>query len=468
MTAPGGCSLQQASPLQKLGFTILLFFLFLLHSRILDLVLSTFHIPILSLYSSVAAAFLSGGLVRALAHRLGAVWLAFTLWMIFAVPFSVWPGGAMHYTQLWLKVVLIYFVIVGLIGDFGQFRRAIQAIAFAIFVLSLLTIPFGEMSNGRLVLARGRFENPNDLAQILLMALPLWWFIAHDAQLSRVRRSGAYMAMIPIFWAMARTGSRGALIAALVVGLILFLRSSMTQKIQVAGGGAILLIAAALLLPGVIKGRYFTFLSADDTPQESALEQQVEDSAVTSTLGRWHMLQDSIAITLRHPLFGVGAGQFVVAQDIYAREVQHLKKGSWQVTHNTYTEVSSETGLPGLLFYTLALIFTFRTARLPVRFRTRRLPPELAELVSASFCLRLSTLAFAVSALFASLAYQTQLVTLAALAVVLSRTSRPILDSWARAPRGSEPALAQASVAHNATLRLAHGGALKCAGSQDL
>jgi O-antigen ligase len=465
MTASRALSVPQTTPLQKLGFSILLFFLFLLHSRILDLVLSTFHIPILSLYSSVAAAFLSGGLVRALTHRLGVVWVAFTVWMIFAVPFSVWPGGAAHYTTLWLKVVLIYFVIVGLINNFDQLRRAIQVIAFAILVLSLLTIPFGSMAGGRLVLARGRFENPNDLAQIMLMALPLWWFIAHDPQLTRARRTGAYLAMAPIFWTMARTGSRGALIASLAVGLILFLRSSMTQKFQIAAGSVILLIAAALLLPTALKERYFTFLSTKDTPHESAQQERIEDSAVSSTLGRWNMLQDSIAITLRNPLFGVGAGQFVVAQDIYAREVKHEKKGSWQVTHNTYTEVSSENGIPGFLFYVLALIFTFRTAKLPVIFRTRRLPPELAEIATASFCLRLSTLAFAVSALFASLTYQTQLVTLSALAVVLSRTSRPIIERWKQGPRTVAPA-PQSRAARNDTLRLAHGGVLKCAGSQ--
>jgi membrane protein implicated in regulation of membrane protease activity len=76
-------------------------------------------------------------------------------------------------------------------------------------------------------------------------------------------------------------------------------------------------------------------------------------------------------------------------------------------------------------------------------------------------------LAFAVSALFASLAYQTQLVTLAALAVVLSRTSRPILERGFR-PLAGAPAAAQGQVSRNATLRLAHGGVLKCAGSQGL
>jgi O-antigen ligase len=93
----------------------------------------------------------------------------------------------------------------------------------------------------------------------------------------------------------------------------------------------------------------------------------------------------------------------------------------WHVTHNTFTEVSSESGIPGLAFYLAALIFTFRAAAVP-KIRRVKLTPRIAEICGLSSALRLSLFAFVVSGMFGSFALQTQFLTLAAFAVVFSRT----------------------------------------------
>ncbi len=438
------------SPLQRLAFLSLLLYLFLLHSRVLDLTFSYLHIPIISLYVAVLAAFLGGGVMRAFSNRIGLVLLLLTFWMTACIPFSVWPGGAAQTVKDWFKTMLVYFVITGLVTTFDQFRRTVYMLAYSILALALLTVVFGDMSEGRLVLARGRFTNPNDLAQIFLMGLPLWWYIATDKSLKTWRRVSAGIAMALIFMMMSKTGSRGALIASLVVALVLFWRSSVSHKVLLLFGACVLVVMAAVFLPKATKDRYFTFLSDDDQVGESALEGRIEASAVSSTWGRWGLLKDSITLTMLNPLFGVGAGQFVVAQDLYSRAVRN-QKGSWHVTHNTFTEFSSENGLPALLFYVLGLVFAFRATRLPPAVRARP-SPQYEELNSVSFCLRLSLLSYVVSCCFGSFAYATQYPVLAALSLVFARTvateaarsQKP--ESAPAPPRTRVPRLRPASV----------------------
>jgi len=54
----------------------------------------------------------------------------------------------------------------------------------------------------------------------------------------------------------------------------------------------------------------------------------------------------SIQLTFEHPILGVGPGEFMDAEAEEAAVAG--KKAMWHFTHNSYTELSSETGLPGL------------------------------------------------------------------------------------------------------------------------
>jgi len=58
---------------------------------------------------------------------------------------------------------------------------------------------------------------------------------------------------------------------------------------------------------------------------------------------RYELLVESLKITARRPIFGVGAGQFA------------SYSGMWQPTHNTYTELSSESGIPALVLFLLVI-----------------------------------------------------------------------------------------------------------------
>ena len=94
-------------------------------------------------------------------------------------------------------------------------------------------------------------------------------------------------------------------------------------------------------------------------------------------------------MTAEHPLFGVGPGNFPIISD------------SWRVTHNSYTQMSSEGGIPALVLYVMVLWAGFKNLK-----RTRKLSGTNKEAKLFAGALHASLAGFVVGSLFASCAYQ--------------------------------------------------------------
>jgi O-antigen ligase len=159
-------------------------------------------------------------------------------------------------------------------------------------------------------------------------------------------------------------------------------------------------------LPQSLLQRYGTLFTNETDDQE----------AVQSTAARAHLLRASIQFTIQHPVFGVGPGEF---SDYEAENAKSEgKRGAWAVTHNAYTQVSSEAGVPALLFFLAAIVMTFRTfGRV---YRAARARPELRPMAMACLCCQLSLVGFCTAILFLSLAYTVYLPTMSGLAMAFS------------------------------------------------
>jgi O-antigen ligase len=118
---------------------------------------------------------------------------------------------------------------------------------------------------------------------------------------------------------------------------------------------------------------------------------QAGDKDNGSAEARKDIFVKSLTITMAHPIFGVGPGNF----SPYTRV--------WRVTHNTYTQLSSECGIPALLMFLLLLARAFHN----VKYARKRLPshddPELQLFAGA---LWIALAAYVAGAFFASTAYQ--------------------------------------------------------------
>ena len=77
---------------------------------------------------------------------------------------------------------------------------------------------------------------------------------------------------------------------------------------------------------------------------ESIFLGNIEGSGDKGSLdARKALLKKSVMTALRHPLFGVGPGCFMLVDE------------GWVVAHNTYTELAAEAGIPALILFLLAI-----------------------------------------------------------------------------------------------------------------
>jgi O-antigen ligase len=305
--------------------------------------------------------------------------------------------------------------------------RTTKTVVLAVLVLTVICLVFGEMENGRLFLPSGRFANPNEMAEALLLGLPFCWGWYSNAQ-SLFAKLTALGSLGLMLYVISKTGSRGALVAIVIICAFMFLRASLVGKVKVLVTGIVLLSVVAITLPQSLRVRYETLFrtEADQGQQDSGSDQSLVGSAVASTTKREELFKKSVLFTFQHPLFGVGPGMFTVAEDSMARE-EGRRHGAWLGTHNTFTQVSSECGIPGFLLYCAVAVAAFRKSY--SLYRRTRDYPQLKEISTHALALNYALIAFIATGMFLNAAYTSLLPILAGLTVSLLRTAAPMLSA---------------------------------------
>src|SRR5437588_7387424 len=127
---------EETSPFQQFGFQCLLVFLFLAYSRIFDVKFSFLHITGVSYRLMFAMVILSRAFVPALKTNIGKAMLGFTICFGAAVPFSLWKFGSLQlFRDGWMMFSFVGFLATGgLIVNYTQARKAINALTWALFV----------------------------------------------------------------------------------------------------------------------------------------------------------------------------------------------------------------------------------------------------------------------------------------------------------------------------------------------
>lgn len=421
------------SPLEQpalcaLGFGLTIIFLFIIYSRIFDLRFAYLHVPGIIYRALAAILILTGVFHYTFQSTIGKCLAALTVCLTISTPFSVWRAGSLLIFYTWLQNFIVAIAIAGFMSSISQVRKAIHAIALGILFLAVYGFLFGSTETGRLALPQGKFQNPNDLAQAMLIGFPFWALIAVSARSAFVRLFALGSCLL-VFVTINRTGSRGALLAMLALVLLFFFRASAVNKVKVAVAAMVIVIITITVLPGSVRARYRTFFQEDADAGEN---QDIEEKAVSSTVSRKAMLKRSLELTFAHPLLGVGPGMFVVAENSLAI-AEGQRHGAWSEAHNAYTQISSEVGIPAFLLYISALISGLRaTSKL---YRTARRFPELQHVSNIALYLNFSIVSFAVTALFSPVGYTSLFTVLAGLTIALVRVSEPQLAlAESRAP----------------------------------
>lgn len=430
----------------KLGLYLLIVFTFLAFGRLGDFAFPYLHLPFLSSVAALAVCVLTRGIERSMQTKIGVLLLAFTFWVMVGMPFSVWKGGSWEtFSDKWVKSLLAYFLVAGLLITSKDVRKIMNTLAISSVVIVILARLFKQIGeDGRLYVAgQSTLSNPNDAAQLLLVGLPFLYLIMITS--STVARVLAFLAIPPVIYTISATGSRGALLAIVAVGAVIFWGASPANKLKGLVVGLVLIGGMVVLTSGQLKDRYRTIFSKDASNESDQM-------ALDSKEERWFLLKQSVRLSFTHPLFGVGIGQFSVASKDDASSLG--LRAPWRETHNSFTEVSSETGLPGFLLYAGSLVLAFRfMIKLKKASRNQ---PRFAHIHKMATCMFLSLLSFAVTSFFSSVAYAHYLPSLLGLTVGLYQAARYEMGSAGidiDAVQGRGPAPARAVVATAPPLR---------------
>jgi O-antigen ligase len=266
--------------------------------------------------------------------------------MLVSVLFSHLFNGnlflAREYALDFLKVVLFYLMLVGLVNSVHRLRLFLQVTAFYIFVIASLSLlhhydfiqlealeamaqlggldeETGERTATIRLQASGIFNDPNDFSLILCVGI----LVVTHMLLESKRKLVKLACLLPLgvfMFALALTRSRGGLLA-MVAGVMMTLVSRMGWKKGMAIG--FLCLPPMLVAFG---GRQTNFnFDEGDTGH-----------------GRVEIWRDAIQMFKGAPLFGAGRGE--MAEQLYI------------AAHNSFVHSYAELGLLGGTAF-LALFF---------------------------------------------------------------------------------------------------------------
>ncbi|HLI33432.1 MAG TPA: O-antigen ligase family protein [Terriglobia bacterium] len=373
---------QQKEPLAGAYFWLLAFFL-VYCARPEDYIPGLAHLHlarIVGFFALVAFVMSLGRLKQGFPKEIIFLILLLLQFFLASVFSPIWKGRSLGVTLEFSKVVLIVMVMVLAVTSLIRLRKLIFVQTASVAAVALVSVIRGRAHGGRLMgVLNGIYANPNDLALAVVLTLPFCLVFLLRTR-SAFRKALWMLASLVMVYALFLTGSRAGFLAFLVAAAVCL------WGFGVQGRRPHLLLIAffcGMLIFAFAGKEVVTRLS--DTSGANGNYQ----GSYSSAEHRRHLLMESLRVTAEYPIFGVGLENFQVIS------------GAWQPTHNIYTALSSEAGLPALLLFLLV----YRCAFLNL-CRVKQKIKGSSELGMWVTALLASLLAFALAAFFFPDAYQ--------------------------------------------------------------
>ena len=325
----------------------------------------------------------------------------FALIACLSVPFGISPGASgLFMLQLYAPVLVFAALLVVAVRKAGDLYVLVWSFVigggvlafFANFVFKL------SVANGQARLGDMYMYDANDAGLVLTISIPLTLLTLHVAGWK-----GKLLSVLFLYWewiAIARTGSRGAFLGVITVGLGLLL---LADGIPLFRRVAVLLGATAVLMIAAPQGYW---------KQMQSIASPTEDYNWTAKDGRKQVAKRGLHYMLDHPVTGIGISNFPRAEGTISDKARNWAPSEagirWSAAHNSHIEAGAELGIPGLLLWLSMLVGGVVG---PLRLR-RRLPrawrhgEQDQRFIYAATCyLPISMLGFIVSCTFVSFAY---------------------------------------------------------------
>jgi hypothetical protein len=359
---------------------------------------TAFYFALATLLIYIPTQLAAEGNLTAMSTEVKAV-LALTALALVTMPIAKDPPTAWAtFNDVFIKAVLMFIVMVNVLRTRRRLMGLMWISLSMAFVLSYQALDLymkGELkAEGYRVDVEigGMFGNPNDLALHLVTMIPIavCLGIAARSKLMRI----VYFAMAALFVsANFVTYSRGGFLGLIAASVLLAWKLGRKNRLNVMAVSGFVGLLVILLAPGNYGLRILSIFIPGLDP-------------VGSSDQRRELLERSIIVTLRNP-WGIGIGNFPIVG------VHNL------VTHNAFTQVSSEIGLLGLTAYLIFMVSPFR--KLGAIERTEFAKNDHDWFYYLSIGLQASILGYMVSSGFVAVAYNWFIYYLIAYAVAFRR-----------------------------------------------
>ena len=328
----------QAAP-GKLCFNLVLLFVISLYALPAQLfpALEVLHPAQVIAVSALAALVLEKLTLRqsfVLGWPEGYLLLAFVGAAVLSTFSAFWPLRAYEASLDLIRIVIAYFLIVNTVVTEKRLRAFVLAMVIGGLFPALGTLNgyiHGDLIEGRAHWI-GIFGNPNELAYILVMLVPLAAVLAGRARYSmRIMLWAAISLYVAVIYL---TFSRGSLMGLFAVVALFAIRQR----------GVLLKVVTGLLLAGGLAFMAASWTRSDglsNINQDYTFQQRIET------------IKAGIAMFAAHPFAGVGINCAIVAFPLYASE-DFRAKGAL-VIHNTIIQALSETGVLGFVPFSLLM-----------------------------------------------------------------------------------------------------------------
>ncbi|HEX8148891.1 MAG TPA: O-antigen ligase family protein [Pyrinomonadaceae bacterium] len=353
-------------------------------------------VAVLTFLAYLPAQFAAGGNLTARPREVTLALLLLAAALL-SVPTAISPVEAWDHFVEFSKVILIFVVAVNVINTERRLRGLLVLVLAASVMLSFSA--FSDYRQGRFEFGGGRvkgmlgglFDNPNDLALHLVLMVPLAVGLAF-ARRGLLRKVVYVLCAALCVAGIVVTFSRGGFLGLVVSSGVMAWKLGRKRRFLVMTAAAVVLCVFIVAAPGGYGERISSMFGGDVTGSADA---------------RRDIFWRSALVALRHPLTGIGIGNF------------HHQGQHDQVSHNAYTQVAAEMGMAALAFYVLLMVAPLRRLRAVER-------ETLGEKDGAAFyhlavAMQASLAGYMVCSFFASVAHLWHVYYLVAYAVCLRR-----------------------------------------------
>lgn len=271
--------------------------------------------------------------------------LTFLFWVSFTI---FWSYNIQNSLTVWLtaiQIILMIQLINEVVDTKNDLLFLIKAFLLGIFT-SVISIILSFINGVSYTIYDLRFTafgtDPNDVGVTLAIAIPiLWYLILNEKDKVFLLISKIFFPLI--IFSIVLTGSRGALLTAIVALLIIpftYNKLKTIHKILTLIIFSVLTMILIKVVPVSVVERIFS------------IRDELSSGNVSNRTDLWYA---GLKVFSENPIQGVGIGAFADSVQSYL--------GYGYVAHNTFISILVEQGLVGFCIFLLILVYLFVNSR---------------------------------------------------------------------------------------------------------